>query len=394
MSDYLYDAFISYKSEDAAWASLLRQRLKARELNVYQDVELRGGEQWLPQLRVALEQSRHLLVVWSKRTAASNGWVMKEMYHFEYQCRAKATAQDPRRIVIVHLDNQQPPAGFAELHGRNDLRKWGEQDCDVQSVTTEVWDNLTAKLHTDLTESTGYIEVPTVIFASRRAYFEKVDLDAPLSLGKPLTAVLRDLGLSESSTAKEFASFLGRYGDSREDWRPFGTNEPTVADLLVAVQSEVNESLRRVARTPIKLTPVDASFWSSDVKAVERTSRSLATRPALIVIDPLSLCDADIRDRVALLRDSLRNSAAAAILLGPIGMGGRAVALSEHVRSVARDIYEHFYDPVQSSVAGISFSAANVSDASQIKRCLLLALGHGGQSSGHSIAVPLLAHKS
>lgn len=394
MDDYRYHAFISYKSEDLVWASSLRNKLLDRNLSVYQDVELRGGENWLPQLQTALEQSRHLVVVWSKRAAAKAlGWVQKEMYHFEYQCRQKTTDKQSRRIVIVHVDNERSPDGFADLHARRDLQAWGEKGDQPSVVPDAVWKSLTAKLYADLTYSPEHVEVPTIVLASRRDYFRSINLNAPLSsFGRPLTTVLSDLGLSAPGAATDVESLCGRYGETREEWRPFGPAEATVDDLLASVQADVNDSLKRGGLMPIKLSAVDSSFWGNDVMAVERATRGLAAKPVLIVIDPLSLSDDQIRDRVARLRTCLHSSFAAVVMLGPLGLGHHAEALSRHVHEVATNIYEHFYDPALPLATDMSIAATDLGDGSQIKRCLLLALGNSNRSRTQASPVPFLDH--
>ncbi|MEO6623468.1 MAG: toll/interleukin-1 receptor domain-containing protein, partial [Burkholderiaceae bacterium] len=380
--NYPYDAFISYKSEDRAWADRLCARLVARNLKIYQDVQLRGGEAWLPQLQQALESSRHLIVLWSTNATQPAGWVEKEMFHFDYKCRQ----QDPkqRRMVVVLIDTDRTPTVFSDLHARADLHQAGAHLGDLNSVPSAAWDQLISKLQRDLQDPQEERPVNCAVLASTRAFFESLDFKHEQGLGGALDDVLHRLGLKDTQAAAPYTSFLDRYGAARGDWRPFGADGPSVLQMLDEVETEVNQSLSRAAQTRVRLQAVDEAFWNNDVQEVERIARTFANSHSLVVIDPLSLYDPAVKDRLDQLRDCLRSSGCAVIMLGPFGLGARGAAISGHVRAMARDTYRHFFDPEFPLPAHYSPSAANVSDLSQIKRYLLLALGrsHLPQSDG------------
>ena len=391
--NYLYDAFLSYKSEDRAWADRLRQKLESKGLKVYQDLQLRGGDKWLPQLQDALEASRHLLVLWSVNANQSAGWVAKEMFHFEYKCRQLATPEQPRRMIAILLDADKPPITFADLHARADLQQGGARLDDVNSPPPRVWDELIVKLYGDLTHLPTHRLVRSVILASTRTYFESTDLSVSHGFGA-LDGVLAQLGLKLADTAvpAAYAPFLARYGQSREEWLPFGADGLTVENMLNDVELDVNQSLAHANHTPIRLVPVDQSFWSDDVVAVENITRELANSHTLVVIDPLSLYDENVRARVDRLRDCFSSNGVAVVMLGPFGLGARGPAISGHVRAMAQDLYRHFFDPVLPLPVNLSASAANISDLSQIKRYLLLALGRANPLPPSPSQIAFISH--
>src|SRR4051812_33749469 len=80
---YEYDIFISYSNSDRAWAERLDQSLTAKGINCFRDQNrLDVGQPWEPQLARAVEQSKHLVVLWSANAEASP-WVRRELGKFE-----------------------------------------------------------------------------------------------------------------------------------------------------------------------------------------------------------------------------------------------------------------------------------------------------------------------
>jgi len=372
-----YDAFISYKSEDKGWADRLRLSLEARSLGIYQDINLRGGQQWHPQLIGALNASRHIVVVWSAHAAQKSGWVEDEMYHFLHQCHQPAPPDDPRRLIFVRLDNEEPGGGFRQFHARVELHKAGVALGDANSAPATVWDRLIDQLHGDLTALPGDRTVPVVVLASKRTYFESVDLTQSRGFGHTLDHVLQSLNLKVHGAVAPAAyePFFERYGLTREEWHPFGRKEASVADMLKALEADVNKTLLASGQRPIRLIPVDDSFWGQDVCAMQRVTKELASGHALVVIDPLSLYDPYIGARVDRMSNCFTSRRSAVVMLGPFGLGGPGSIIKDHVQAMATMAYEHFFEPAELPATGFSPSAANVSDLSQIKRYLLLALG-------------------
>ena len=111
--DYKYHIFISYASEDSAWAKRLKKSLIGAGLTVFLDKdELKPGILWEAQLKEGMKQSQHLIVLWSNHAANRSSWVAKEKIWFEYEDNAQK-----KQINIVLEDVQVPPgerAGTSE----------------------------------------------------------------------------------------------------------------------------------------------------------------------------------------------------------------------------------------------------------------------------------------
>lgn len=66
------DVFISYSTKDQAIADVVKQRLKARDLDVFLASEsIRLGEKWTEQIHEALEEARWVFVLVTKNSNSS-----------------------------------------------------------------------------------------------------------------------------------------------------------------------------------------------------------------------------------------------------------------------------------------------------------------------------------
>jgi hypothetical protein len=114
MSSVQYDVFISYSSEDRAWAEKFLQSLKESDpkLRIFFDQkELRLAQDWDPQLAAAVEQSKHLMVLWSK-AANGSAWVQHELATFKVHQRQFPAGE--RRILAIMLDEEPSVLGATQ----------------------------------------------------------------------------------------------------------------------------------------------------------------------------------------------------------------------------------------------------------------------------------------
>lgn len=127
-TSFKYDVFISYSSEDEAWAdNVLRQRLDDAGLRVcigYRDVE--AGEMALPNMQAAVNQSKHILLVLTRH------WLSSEWSLFEALI---AGTQDPAGI-----ENKTIPLLCGD----------GVQNDIGDFITARTWVDFTGKDREDL----------------------------------------------------------------------------------------------------------------------------------------------------------------------------------------------------------------------------------------------------
>src|SRR6187402_1993667 len=78
------DIFISYASQDRAWAEKLTAELKKLNLKVFLDKNrLLAGNSWEEELGTALNESKNMVFLWSEDARASD-WVQREAGYFSF----------------------------------------------------------------------------------------------------------------------------------------------------------------------------------------------------------------------------------------------------------------------------------------------------------------------
>ena len=99
------DVFVSYKAEDRTRVCPLVEALEAEGLSVWWDAHLGGGDEWRDSIQQHLDESKCVIVVWSRRSIGPEG-------HF---VRDEATRAQRRHAYLpVRIDRVDPPLGFGE----------------------------------------------------------------------------------------------------------------------------------------------------------------------------------------------------------------------------------------------------------------------------------------
>ncbi|MFZ2030115.1 MAG: toll/interleukin-1 receptor domain-containing protein [Vitreimonas sp.] len=110
------DVFLSYKSEDRDLVWPIAQALEREGIGVWWDLKISAGGTWRETITAALDQSKVVIVVWSKRTedSAAAAWVFNEVDE----------AQRLRRPIIpVQIEPCAIPLGYRHVQCAN-LSGW------------------------------------------------------------------------------------------------------------------------------------------------------------------------------------------------------------------------------------------------------------------------------
>lgn len=107
------DVFVSYKAEDRVRVSPLVDALEADGLSVWWDAHVGGGDDWRDTIARHLDDAKCVIVVWSKRSIATEGRFVRD---------EAARALKRGAYLPVRIDQVDPPLGFGEsqvlaLHG-------------------------------------------------------------------------------------------------------------------------------------------------------------------------------------------------------------------------------------------------------------------------------------
>jgi hypothetical protein len=94
-----YSCFISYSSEDEAFARLLHQRMQAEHLRVwFAPEDMKGGEKLHEQIERAIQYHDRLLLVLSEHSIHSD-WVTTELYN----ARQSEIKENRRKLFPIRL---------------------------------------------------------------------------------------------------------------------------------------------------------------------------------------------------------------------------------------------------------------------------------------------------
>lgn len=107
------DIFISYARPDRARIEKLAAALETAGYSVWWDTNLTGGAQFSKELAKQLNQSRAVVVAWSK-TSIESMWVADEA----------TVGRNKKNLVPITIDAVEPPLGFRQLH-EIDFVGWG-----------------------------------------------------------------------------------------------------------------------------------------------------------------------------------------------------------------------------------------------------------------------------
>jgi serine/threonine-protein kinase len=124
------DVFVSYKAEDRARVCPLVEALEAEGLSVWWDAHIGGGDEWRDSIQQHLDESKCVIVVWSRRSIGPKG-------HF---VRDEATRAQRRHAYLpVRIDKVDPPLGFGEIQAIPIVRWKGDRsDPRYQAVLAAV----------------------------------------------------------------------------------------------------------------------------------------------------------------------------------------------------------------------------------------------------------------
>ena len=99
------DVFVSYKAEDRARVRPLVEALEADGLAVWWDAHIGGGDEWRDSIQQHLDESKCVIVVWSRRSIGPDGHFVRD---------EASRAQRRHTYLPVRIDKVDPPLGFGE----------------------------------------------------------------------------------------------------------------------------------------------------------------------------------------------------------------------------------------------------------------------------------------
>jgi hypothetical protein len=346
MEDYQYDAFLSYSHQDVEWARQLESDLAAAHFKVFRDkTRLTAGNDWNRDLQDAIRSSRHLIVLWSEGAAASQ-WVTQEMTHFEID---KNDAPERRHI---HVDLQGQSEVYRQYHRIEDLKTANAYVDGFSALRTsgEPWRNMLDKLQRAL-DKEARILVHKVVLASTLPRLQAVHPEKQIKFMPIYAEALEGMGIKKDDTTTWQAELANYYGPARNNWKPFGGVQQidTILDGLA-------RDIQAISGAPrFRWQDMDDAFWTVNANGrddpetlviVQAQIRKVLGELVLIVIDPISLYDEVVYNRLSELRTHLQNNPTATSVLAPFPIPKPTYYLRKLIETGLADLWKQFFDPV------------------------------------------------
>lgn len=117
----MVDVFVSYKAEDRTRIAPLIQALETDGLSVWWDAHIGGGDAWREAILRNLENSKCVLVIWSRRSVGPKGEFVRD---------EASRALRRRAYFPIRIDKVDPPLGFGETQAL-DLTGWRGDRADA-----------------------------------------------------------------------------------------------------------------------------------------------------------------------------------------------------------------------------------------------------------------------
>jgi hypothetical protein len=331
-----WDVFISYSSSDAAWAERLEKDLTARGVSVFRDqARLTAGEKWDDALRDELADSQHLLLLWSNDHAGKSKWVGEEAASFRTLMHLDCRQGRPmsRRLVQVCLQGRDEH--YSEWHAVSAISDAEAYAKGAANIDPNLWCKVLDRIVAAIAKDDDWPPVLQAVLASTKERMQAIPgSHAPTGSAHDFGTVLTKLGISREA-------LLERYGSERTNWKPFGNSRE-----ILTVLSDLRAALLDRQAPRFRWQPVAEEFWSDDPRDEDNISNiveELCERPAVVVIDALSLYDRGVFERYnRVLPECLANEYAALMVLPPFKNEQRDY-LRDVLKATAQKLFEQLY---------------------------------------------------
>lgn len=346
MSDFEYQIFLSYCSEDKDWAKKLANSLREKNVKIYIDKErLKPGYEWEPQLVNALRRSQHLVCLWSNASKESD-WVTKEVSHFDVYRSQNAIEEflENRSLIFLNLEGENK--SYSRMEMINDLKEENSYMVAPAECPGHIWFNVMEKILRVINVDDSRVAIPVAIFCTTGDRLLELNPGEEYPFLGRLDELLKKVGIESQNSLSEF------YGkrDNRWDWKPFGKNQ-TVKCLLESILEEISQDLVENNLIEKKFRwefPIE-NCWDEEIGAmekIEKVVKRLSTQPVVIVVDPLSIYDEQVRLRLELFDTCFNNPNAMLLALTPFPMPSQNEEYRNFLKVRLTRIFQSYYGQV------------------------------------------------
>ncbi len=370
-----YDLFISYSSADRPWAQKLFDDIQRYNLTQpnqgmkircwFDQIGMDQGTEFPDQLRRAVRNSQHLVIIWSDN-ADRSAWVRQEKAEF----RASFDSDKPnnvisaqRRLLMVLLEGDDTTEHdlqkFIKIKELGDYHLKTPANLDVP--TQQAWDEMVRSVTGIKRPQREIVTIPITVVATTRNRFNRIDPDDQQANGPTLNELLTNLGITLPQVAN-------CYGDQPMQWRPFGS-QATIGSVLDNLVTDMNATL---ATFEIKWYPL--SILGPDPAEAQKNIALLSEGLSVVVVDPLSLYESYVARRFSWLSKCFENENAV-VLSPPPFLYEPLRYLRNQLRFLGMPNFDKYFDPPVPTSRRIAQCSFALTDELDIKRMLLASLG-------------------
>jgi len=362
---YAYDVFISYSSADQAWASKLESDLKAAGVaRVYRDQSrLLPGAKWEDEIMTKVRDSQHLVVLWSKNSAATD-WVRRERGNFEAATAVPGSTQNDRLLIFVRLDDEGLANGSLQVI--NDIKNAQVYGGGAENINPRLWRTVVDKVVAAIQAQDDATPIITAVLAATITEIQNLSATT-------LDGLVDELGIGTRQALFDFYEPGDPQNPKRTDWRPFGSGD-TIETVLGRQQAIIN---RTTGQMRFRWEYVKNDFWD-DTQAARRYADSMRERLSLIVIDPVSLSVDLVYRRASILKKCLANNETAVMVSTPFSPPRPFLKVRQLIKDNGSPFFDEYFTPPVHDMTLTSPAAAigiYVGDEVDTERLLLATMG-------------------
>jgi hypothetical protein len=395
------DLFISYSSHDEPWAEKFfvdfRARFPTMRLFWARDTAaIPPGQPYRPIFEAAAQKATHFIVFWSAAARDSNE-VGPEIQAFlqNKQGKPKSDSGATRTLFYVPLQAGVNYGGLVDLQGFPDF--WGVYRSRDKALDTGIsglaadperrlWNRMIGAIGHTIFDAENTTPITLALLVMTNANKNDIDqfLDRRFYKNAP---TLSELLQSVNLTLDEAKS---RYGDTAMAWRPFGTDK-TIIDLMQDVRELVHRDLGEA--DPFRWEPMDfveQMQMASDTSARDRLIEGLSARLSVVITDPLSLYNPEVKSTFPLLAEHAKNPQSIILSIAPRELQAAQHLYNSLLSTTTRVLDPHLYPQIPSRKA-FALCGMNVQHVVDIVRLFRSGLGYYYLGKNKEAAHPLLS---
>jgi hypothetical protein len=343
------EVFISYSSNDRKWADKLHKSLHSAFFPVFYDQEgLTAGDRWNVQLRNELENSNHLVVLWSSNSMTSQ-WVWEEINAFKAQ-------QNHGLLIFICLDIDNQTNN--EYQSIKYLKESGGYP-NLDTIEENLWSKVINKVMKSIYEKKGSKPIRRAVFTLTTERLQQLTNVSP-----HLVNMVQD-------------SYNNRFAD----WKPFGSDRNIENILDEFLYVDINQKTKEIHTLfhweDIDWKEKDSKLWDQSddfLDIFDKETKDLPDERYVLILDPFALNDPLVKERFMWCYDKCFINPKVLIMSLTYSLAVHFESLRKQLRRDAKKFYDNYLNPPVINNYLLANGFVYMIDSSEVKRQLQITL--------------------